>query len=74
MVLRYRGNGPAPVADVRRIEAAARVIDKTSRMLLVEVAEAALARLLSQLPSWVASEETTASIPDTQYRVARREG
>jgi len=60
-VLRYRGRDAAPANDVARIEQAARVLDRTPRMILVEAGDAQLADLAAALPQWlVATEETFA--------------
>jgi hypothetical protein len=56
-VLRYRGRGPAPAADVARIAGAVQVLDQVARMLLVEGSASQLASLAAELPSWLVREE-----------------
>ena len=56
-VFRYRGRGPAPAADIARIADAVRVLDRASRMLLVEGSASQIAGLAAALPSWLVTEE-----------------
>ena len=56
-VIRYRGRGPAPAADVARIVGAVHVLDHVSRMLLVEGCAAQMASLAATLPRWLVREE-----------------
>ena len=56
-VVRYRGRGPAPAADVARITGAVRVLDHAARMLLVEGSPAEMASLAAALPRWLVTEE-----------------
>ena len=56
-VFRYRGRGPAPAADIARIAGAVRVLDRASRMLLVEGSASQIAGLAAALPSWLVTEE-----------------
>jgi hypothetical protein len=70
-VLRYRGSGAAPDADVRRVRATASVIDESPRMLLVDGDGGVLRGLLADLSDWSLSEEHAVSLPDTRYRTSR---
>ena len=56
-VLRYRGRGPAPAADVARIAGAVQVLDQVARMLLVEGSASQMASLAAGLPCWMVREE-----------------
>ena len=66
-ILRYRGAGGKPPADVDRIRALPniRVIDESSsRMLLVEGLEADLHSALQDMPDWVMGKEQIIRLPD----------
>jgi hypothetical protein len=56
-VFRCRGRGPAPAADIARIADAVRVLDRATRMLLVEGSASQIASLGAALPSWLVTEE-----------------
>ena len=58
-MLRYRGSGPAPAAELDRVRSDPRVhiIDESPRMLLVEATEADAESLRSELGGWLVSEE-----------------
>ncbi len=70
-ILRYRGTGPAPEAHVERIRALpeARVLDASSRMMLVEAREEDLRNAVSEMPGWVLSAEQTIPLPDPRPKV-----
>lgn len=70
-VLRYRGDGGSPDADVEEIRGLpnAAVVDRSSKMLLVESEEEPLRRLVESLPGWVMVPERTVPLPDTRKRV-----
>ncbi len=72
-VLRYRGEGVAPEADVARVQGLddATVVDVSSRMLLVESHPEPLRRLVGTLPDWVMAAEQTYAVPDTRQMVER---
>ncbi len=70
-ILRFRGRGQAPSADVERIERAVRVVDRSPRMLLVEATAPRVARLVESLPRWVAAEDQLVPVPDARPRVRR---
>jgi hypothetical protein len=65
-VLRFRGAGQAPDADVRRIcaLAGARVLDESERTLLVEATDGAFHKLISSLPRWSIWSEEIIPLPD----------
>jgi len=71
-VLRYRGEGGKPEADVERVRALADTVivdDSSSRMLLVESHDGPLRDLVDSLPDWVMAPEQTYAVPDTQKKV-----
>jgi len=73
-VLRYRGDGAKPAADVERVRAladASVVDDSSSRMLLVESDQQPLRDLVEALPDWVMAPEQSFAVPDTRERVER---
>jgi hypothetical protein len=58
-ILRYTGKGPAPPEDILQLvsEGDARVVDTSSRMVLVEGSEGALQAAVEKLPAWRLSVE-----------------
>ncbi|MEN3314907.1 MAG: hypothetical protein V7605_1141 [Acidimicrobiaceae bacterium] len=73
-VLRYRGEGPKPEADVERVRALADTVvvdDSSSRMLLVESRHDLLDDLVGSLPDWIMAPEQTYQVPDTREQVER---
>lgn len=72
-VLRYRGSGAPPDADVARVAElpSAVVVDATPKMLLVESDPDALRELVDSLPDWVMAPEQGFPLPDTRKRAVR---
>lgn len=72
-VLRYRGEGAKPDADVARVQglADAVVVDSSSRMLLVEADPEPLHALVDCLPHWVIGPDQAYAVPDTRKKVER---
>ncbi len=72
-VLRYRGEGATPDADVARVQDLhdATVVDASSRMLVVESHPEPLRRLVDTLPDWVMGAEQTYAVPDTRQTIER---
>ena len=71
-VLRYRGDGPAPAADVAQVQelGGATVVDSSSRMLLVEADDAgALRNLAGTLSDWILAPEQPYPFPDAWARI-----
>ena len=72
-VLRYRGEGPLPPADVAQVAglAGAAVVDSSPRMLLVECDPEPLEALVDALADWVMAPEQHVPLPDTRRRPKR---
>lgn len=75
-ILRYRGEGAKPDADVARMSglAGAVVVDSSPRMLLVEADAEPLQQLVAELPDWVMAPERTYEVPDTRKTITRPPG
>ncbi len=73
-VLRYRGPGAPPAADVARLSALAdvEVLDETPRTLLVAGPEEALRHAVASMPGWVMAPEVAVPLPDVRRRARRR--
>ncbi len=69
-VLRYRGDGPMPPAEVAQVSALADavVVDSSPRMLLVDCDPEPLEALVDALPNWVMAPEQHFPVPDTRRR------
>ena len=72
-VLRYRGEGPKPEADVARLEqlAEAGIVDSSGRMVVVEAKPGPLRDLVDALPDWVMGPDLPYEVPDTRKKVLR---
>jgi hypothetical protein len=72
-VLRYRGDGAKPEADVARVQglADAVVLDESARMLVVESDADRLGALVDALPDWVMAPDRSYQVPDTRKLVER---
>lgn len=70
-VLRWRGEGPPPEADVATVrdEPGVTVVETAGRMLLVEADAAPMEALGARLPGWLVAPERTYEVPDTRKRV-----
>ena len=71
-ILRYRGTGAKPAADVERIQALANmtILDASSaRMLLVEAPQAELQALVDSMPAWVMAPEQMIPLPDPRPKL-----
>jgi hypothetical protein len=65
-ILRFRGDGSKPAADVEVIRALphTKIVDEDSnRMLLVEAPKEELLSAMELLPNWILAEERMLSIP-----------
>lgn len=70
-VLRFCGEGPAPRADVARIEAHHEIVVvdiSPPRLLLVQARACRLRTVLRRLPGWVMSEERAVPRPPRPMR------
>ncbi len=72
-VLRYRGEGPKPDADVARVQELgdAVIVNSSSRMLVVEAEPGPLRDLVEGLPDWVMGPDVVYEVPDTHKKVLR---
>ena len=73
-VLRYRGEGPKPDADVARVHELTDAVvldDSSSRMLLVEAEPEPLRDLVDGLGDWVMGPDVVYEVPDTRKKVLR---
>jgi hypothetical protein len=72
-VLRYRGDGPKPEADVARMveQAGAVIVNSSARMLEVEAKPGPLRDLVDALPDWVMGPDVSYEVPDTRKKVLR---
>jgi hypothetical protein len=73
-ILRYRGTGSHSESDLARALArrSAKVIDRTSRMVLVEGADDALHKEFDGDPDWLITPERSISPPDPRPAVGRK--
>ena len=75
-ILRYRGQGSKPAADVHRIRSLenTKVLDDSSpRMLLVEGPEAGLKALVESMPQWVLTPERMIPLPDPRPKPRKKD-
>lgn len=72
-VLRYRGEGPKPKADIAKLEelADAVIVESSTRNLVVEAKPGPLRDLVDSLPDWVMGPDVTYEVPDTRKKVRR---
>jgi hypothetical protein len=73
-VLRYRGDGTKPDADVALVQELTDAVvldDSSSRMLLVEAEPEPLRDLVQGLPDWVMGPDVAYQVPDTRKKVLR---
>lgn len=71
-ILRFRGEGTKPPADVERIRALPmlRVVDDAGgRVMLVEAESEELTSLLDSMPDWVLSKEQMVPLPNPRLKV-----
>lgn len=72
-MLRFRGKGATPAEDLRRVRDAegVKVVEEpTTRLMLVDAPEDAMATLGNALPDWLVSPQgPAAKIPDRRERV-----
>lgn len=66
-ILRYTGQGPKPAEDVKKLltEGQARLVDDSTRMVLVEGAEHTLQAAVDKVGDWeLCLESKTCDLPD----------
>lgn len=70
-ILRFKGDGDRPVDDLERIRTLPnlKVVDDSSRMVLVEAPQDALTKLVESLPEWSLSRERFLPVPDVRPRL-----
>jgi hypothetical protein len=70
-ILRFKGDGDRPVDDLERIRTLPnlKVVDDSSRMVLVEAPQDALTKLIETLPEWSLSRERFVPVPDVRPRL-----
>jgi len=72
-ILRYQGAGSHSESDLARALARrnAKVIDRTSRMLLVEGSDDALHEEFGNDPDWLITRERSIDPPDPKLRIEK---
>ena len=72
-ILRYRGRGSTPDADVAQVSGLpeAVVVESTAKMLLVESDRAPLEALVDTLEEWAMAPEQAFPLPDVRRRAER---
>ncbi|HET7489667.1 MAG TPA: hypothetical protein VFJ85_17195 [Acidimicrobiales bacterium] len=70
-VLRYRGDGSPPAADVAAVrdEPGVVVVESSGRMVLVEAEPGTVEGLRARLAEWLVAPEQTYQVPDTRRKV-----
>jgi hypothetical protein len=70
-ILRFKGPGAAPAADLERIRSApgVKVVDSSPRMVLVEAPTETVRQLAEALPGWTSAPERTIPLPDPRPKV-----
>jgi hypothetical protein len=70
-ILRYGGDGAAPSEHVRGIAATSgiRIIDQSSKMLLVDGNESALQEKVRGMAGWSVHPEQQYPLPDTRHTI-----
>jgi hypothetical protein len=72
-ILRYRGDGPKPAADVAKLEELEDlvIVNSSARMLEVEARPEPLRDLVDSLPDWMMGPDISYEVPDTRKKVRR---
>jgi hypothetical protein len=70
-ILRFKGNGDSPVDDLERIRTLPdlKVVDDSSRMVLVEAPQEVVTKLVETLPEWSLSRERFVPVPDVRPKL-----
>ena len=70
-MLRYRGEGSKPEADVAKVrQLVDAVVNSSSRMLVVEAEPEPLRELVDGLAEWVMGPDLQYEVPDTRKKIA----
>ena len=70
-MLRYRGEGSKPEADVAKVrQLVDAVVHSSSRMLVVEAEPEPLRELVDGLAEWVMGPDLQYEVPDTRKKIA----
>jgi hypothetical protein len=71
-ILRFSGPGPIPEQDRKRIGSAkgVKIVDGSSRMLLIESNAVNAEQLIESKPDWKLIPEQTIGLPDPRPKVA----
>jgi hypothetical protein len=72
-VVRFTGGGAAPPEQASMIKRRCKVIDESSRMLLIEAEPADVEQLLADLPGWKSSKEVHYTSPEPPLSVAKQQ-
>jgi hypothetical protein len=70
-ILRFKGQGTMPASDLAQIDAApdVTVVDRSSRMLLVEAPAQAIHRLAEMLSDWTVGPERMIPLPEPRPKI-----
>jgi hypothetical protein len=70
-ILRFSGRGTIPEQDQKRIGSArgVKIVDSSSRMLLIEAPEDKAEQLIESTPDWTLIPERTIGLPDPTPKI-----
>jgi hypothetical protein len=70
-ILRFKGTGTVQDVDRQRVlsQPNVKVVDSSTRMMLVEGHEGQIRTLVDQMPGWVLLPEQTVPLPDTRPKI-----
>lgn len=70
-ILRFTGSGKMPASDLQRIRShpEVKIVDETSRMLLIEATKQTAGRLGEELAEWVCTAERSYPVPDPRPKI-----
>ena len=70
-IVRFTGGSPAPPDQAKLIKQRCKVIDESSKMLLIEAEPADVDRLMADLPGWKSSKEVQYHVPEPPLSVVK---
>jgi len=72
-ILRFEGEGNRPARDIRRIRALpnSKVLDESSRMILIEAPASGVTKLIETLPHWKITPEHFVPLPDPRPKLRK---